>query len=1409
MSARSHSLVLVAFLLGALAAPANPPADDARWADALKAYAKGQREQGHRLLAALAAEHPGDLDLAAACYEKILASENLPTSKAPVPIDRPWVTFATERLLALEQLGAHSANTSILRSAAAADSQFAVAKNRYLDAYETISRLRAANDHDLFWRMMEVRILRSMGLPEANTRIAELRQDYDPDHSAPDKRAEWEWIATEINPAGSPPLVARPAWARPPERWPVPAPVPPAGSPLSLLAPEDPEGRWRVITEPSPKGGVGAVDRLLGYTYAAAEGVPWRDGRGLLDSNRALDLHLLSKPAAELEALRQEQEALFAREAQTAARTEVGILKASRRYPWSPSAQALLLKLAGEALWDGRSESAWRSFHELLLHTTDPALREAAQTGLWTAQALLSGAAEVLAQPAAFESGKTYQWMGRPTKGEEIRAALQATLRPAPSVVPPSLTAVRLHVLQLPPIAPWTMSDSLAGFGVDLQVAGNRVVASARNVIAAYDATNPGAPLWTHLPHRSAAPTQNHWPGYYGGLIENGTLVSRWGEADLPGGLAAFDLASGDPQWTALGENFWNERRGVRPLRSSAGKQPLRFSVPMGDPVRADGRLFYLQWDSLHDLHAKQGTNLKLVCFDPANGHPRWTTTLSDPRFAGDFRGPTAAIYGNSVTVHRGAVYSCTNTGQIFRSDVRDGRIEWSHNYRHHPTSAEFLGSAPIIAGDNVICLPRDSGIVIALDQRTGFLVWENPLILAAEALGIWQDTLVLRGVATLAGLDPATGKTRWSRNLTGRTLDRSQLIADSIYLGHADSLVRLDARTGEWLETRPWALPSERALTFTLAGQDLYIVSDRPTDDPRQKTGQPLGPELASSALPLKLPLQRAWSLSRPDATLALPPAGVRSGTAYVISDGLIECLDVVQRGAIRWRRFLNASNPTSFFAGDTLILREREVSHLQSARVLALDSMTGVTLWESPVPVNHQHVFHFGTRILFHDGREKLVALDLATGQRAWQATLVAAHTQNPHWDGTHLHLFRAPAAGNLEHFTLDPATGDTIAQREVEAKPPGETPTAISELDDGTFEIRFAPAAARYFRVTTLSSSGGVGDYASAAEFYLLGPDGQRLPRDQWAATADHEPNAGLRAKPRNAIDGNPDSWWHSQWRNGQTPHPHHFIIDLGTAQTVSGFHYLPAKIINNNGLIAEFELHVSQDKTAWGAPVSRGSFSDNIRVNTLESTTSVPSFFEVRRQHRQVPALYRYDLTGNGVLVQENASLLRVTGPYALLSIRENPNGPETLAVRCADDPSYFFPLQINHDRHGQIHFVGDYAITYQGKLEIADLKSKRQVALPADENAPIHQGGFLCRIGPDRLLKIVNHEGKQLAFIIDLQSGNMTAGVLENQSEPINENLYARPGGQSLSLTFDQTFLTSDNSSISAWVAAPR
>ena len=1046
MSARGHILILLSVLPWTLAALAEPPPKDPRWEQAQKAYNEGFSDEGHRLLKALIADHPGDVDLAAACYEKIFDREYriLPKHVAikilGEPMHSPWhatahytgvnsnmqIPPAVARMMALERLGGLSAHTALLRTACGASVEGGLNRRAYIELEEMLSRMQRENPLDPFWRMMAAYAFQRMQRPEAGKLVVELRRDVDLDHPDPGVRSDW-MVAARMFEEGFP------AGAN------VRAAVP-EGSPLLLLAPvnpADPADPWRMIVDRSPKDIPGEVDRLIALASGTRDLLTWVDTEGGgIHPTRALDLHLLSKPSPELDPLRKAQEKVFSPEAQAAIRTEADILRVSRRYAWARPAQVLQLRIANEALWDGRFDSAWRSFQEVFLHTSDPALREAAQVGIWTALGLSGGAAEVLAQPAAFEPAKTYPWMGRLIKGSEIRAALQAMVRPAPTVVAPSLQDVRPHLLNLPPVAPWVMNTHAGGdFSIDLQVAGNKVLASGRNLIAAYDAAKPGAPLWAHVQQFSSPPHNNRspYPGYFRGLIEDGTLFTRWGRSELPSGLTAFSLATGDPLWTAF---------DAIPKGFSGENLRQQNLVPTCDPVRADGRLFYMHRCTIVDAADGGRPNLSLVCFDPGAARPRWAAPIFEPTQAErpHFDRNYTYAYGNAVTVHRGAVYSCTGIGYLIRSDVRDGRVEWTHKYAVRGGGSESLGSAPIIAGSNVIFLPRNGERVIALDQRTGFLAWENLMIRAFEVLGLWQDTLVVRGPNHLAGLDVATGNARWIRNLTQRALTRGQLIADSVYLGQLDALQRFDARTGELLESRPWALQPERALSFNISGQDLYIASDQPRADPRQKVGQPPGPEVASSTQPLKLPLKPAWSLMRPGASLLLPPAGVNPGTAILLGDGMLECLEVSERGGIRWRRFLDLKINQLVIryigkSGEILMLMEQGESPENPPRALALDTKTGATLWDTTVPPWRDPPPSFcGSLLIFASHAHHLgggaTAIDLTTGKQLWRRYLRSPAPPVAKGDESRLLLLGGLWMPKPTRVTLNAQTGQTIA-------------------------------------------------------------------------------------------------------------------------------------------------------------------------------------------------------------------------------------------------------------------------------------------------------------------------------------------------------------------------------------------
>ena len=75
----------------------------------------------------------------------------------------------------------------------------------------------------------------------------------------------------------------------------------------------------------------------------------------------------------------------------------------------------------------------------------------------------------------------------------------------------------------------------------------------------------------------------------------------------------------------------------------------------------------------------------------------------------------------------------------------------------------------------------------------------------------------------------------------------------------------------------------------------------------------------------------------------------------------------------------------------------------------------------------------------------------------------------------------------------------------------------------------------------------------------------------------------------------MDGDPATIWHTRYSPAEEPFPHHLTIDLGAARSVRGLRYLPRQDMSN-GRVAEFEVQVSADGTAWSAPVASGRWPD---------------------------------------------------------------------------------------------------------------------------------------------------------------------------------------------------------------------
>ena len=92
--------------------------------------------------------------------------------------------------------------------------------------------------------------------------------------------------------------------------------------------------------------------------------------------------------------------------------------------------------------------------------------------------------------------------------------------------------------------------------------------------------------------------------------------------------------------------------------------------------------------------------------------------------------------------------------------------------------------------------------------------------------------------------------------------------------------------------------------------------------------------------------------------------------------------------------------------------------------------------------------------------------------------------------------------------------------------------------------------------------------------------------------------------------NAIDGNVNSFWHTQYCGATPGMPHEIQIDLGATYAISGFQYLPRQDGGTNGDVNAYNFFVSTDGTNWN-PVSSGNLITAASDHSLKQVT-FPSF-----------------------------------------------------------------------------------------------------------------------------------------------------------------------------------------------------
>jgi hypothetical protein len=84
---------------------------------------------------------------------------------------------------------------------------------------------------------------------------------------------------------------------------------------------------------------------------------------------------------------------------------------------------------------------------------------------------------------------------------------------------------------------------------------------------------------------------------------------------------------------------------------------------------------------------------------------------------------------------------------------------------------------------------------------------------------------------------------------------------------------------------------------------------------------------------------------------------------------------------------------------------------------------------------------------------------------------------------------------------------------------------------------------------------------------------------------------------------AIDGNPNTMWHTPWDEPAPQFPHELILEWSKPTKLAGITCLPRQDNNRNGWIKDYAVYTSADGKDWGAPIATGSFKANAELQTV--------------------------------------------------------------------------------------------------------------------------------------------------------------------------------------------------------------
>ncbi|MGH7941092.1 MAG: discoidin domain-containing protein, partial [Limisphaerales bacterium] len=151
-------------------------------------------------------------------------------------------------------------------------------------------------------------------------------------------------------------------------------------------------------------------------------------------------------------------------------------------------------------------------------------------------------------------------------------------------------------------------------------------------------------------------------------------------------------------------------------------------------------------------------------------------------------------------------------------------------------------------------------------------------------------------------------------------------------------------------------------------------------------------------------------------------------------------------------------------------------------------------------------------------------------------------------------------------------------------------------------------------------------------------------------------DSEETNGENGYGKNAVDGDPNTYWHTQWQGNSPGLPHEIVLELVPPSVIHGFTYLPRQDLSDHGTIKDYELYASDDGTNFNRLISKGAFGPG-KEEQMETFEPIKCRFIKLKAISEINGLPWTSAAEIGVIpVGENTDLMtnRINRAIALLA-----------------------------------------------------------------------------------------------------------------------------------------------------------